>query len=280
MNADAAAQTTMAARSAGAPRPLRASPRASTEKMIMAASSARAWTWAARCSCFWEKTNAYCAAYTTYSSPASSRPEQRHAGVHQAPARLTAPAGRAALPAADRFVRRGPLSRSYWYHAPAQAPATPGGSVRGVLLVALSAVQLVLTGSAVLSSVGRGPGAPARLLRSGPRRELPAGQEASAAAASGCGQRDTARKWRCQVGPASGSACGQGAAGRQGGLLPRAVHASADRVLLGRGLLHPQVGRSGVGSRLSLQVAQAVPDGQAGIVKAAWELAVAQIRSA
>ena len=73
MNADAAAQATMAARSAGAPRPLRASPRASTEKMIMAASSARACTWAAVCSCFWEKMNAYWAAYTTYSRPASSR---------------------------------------------------------------------------------------------------------------------------------------------------------------------------------------------------------------
>ena len=43
MNADASAHTTMSARSTLAGRPLRARPSASTEKMIMATSRARAW---------------------------------------------------------------------------------------------------------------------------------------------------------------------------------------------------------------------------------------------
>ena len=43
MNAEASAHTTMSARSTLAGRPLRARPSASTEKMIMAMSRARAW---------------------------------------------------------------------------------------------------------------------------------------------------------------------------------------------------------------------------------------------
>ena len=65
MKAEASAHTTMSARSTLAGRPLRARPSASTEKMIMATSRARAWIMDATFWCLTEKMNRSCAANTT-----------------------------------------------------------------------------------------------------------------------------------------------------------------------------------------------------------------------
>ena len=95
MNAEASAHTTMSARSTLAGRPLRARPSASTEKMIMATSRARAWIMDATFWCLTEKMNRSCAANTTYSRPRVQQGQQGHTGRDQHRAGLAVGTGQA-----------------------------------------------------------------------------------------------------------------------------------------------------------------------------------------
>ena len=119
INADATAQATMHARSAFAASPRRASPRPSTEKMIIATSRASAWITAAALCCLTVKMNRSCAANTTYSRPASKRPRRTIPAETRPAPGWPGRRGRASRPGArrsrrDKLVITGPVSVSYW----------------------------------------------------------------------------------------------------------------------------------------------------------------------